>query len=347
MKSKITKNISVPNLVLIFTSFIGFFTILYFDKNHLNIHLFEYGMPNFSLNYLIRTFFVLLFNILLFWGLLNLNKRAKSIRILSENTSWGIKISVIFSFLFLFILIIDPKAFNILSNEDHIIEWGSAFLLFGTSIVFLTIWLKKSNNFFTIKWYKWISLFLSLMFFIVMMEEVSWFQRVIDFETPEAFNKNLQQEANFHNFNTNYSENLYYIGSFFFLVILPYFKILFSNIIKNKYVNLYIPRPHVILISSIACAYNFDRWDAFITQFNFFSCLLILISLIGLNISKKEKKVLVLMIAIIIIHQIVFLINGTNYLSPYDVKEYKEFLIPLCYFIYSIDIYYILNKKQT
>ena len=42
----------------------------------------------------------------------------------------------------------------------------------------------------------------ALALFIVGMEEVSYFQRVIQFETPESFVGNMQGEFNLHNFNT-------------------------------------------------------------------------------------------------------------------------------------------------
>ena len=239
-----------------------------------------------------------------------------------------------------------PYSFHELSQEDNIIEWGSALFLFGASIVFLITWRKKHTDFYSFKHFKWLCVLLSVVFFVVAMEEVSWFQRVIEFDTPKAFDSNLQHEANFHNFNTNYSENLYYFGAFIFLVLLPYLHLLFPNFITNKYLKFYIPRPLIAVLGVIPCAYNFDRWDALITQFTFFSCILILWSLSQFFSDKKEKKIISLFLILLIFIQIVFLSNNGNYIGIYDVKEYKEFLIPLCFFIYSLDKLKLMSKNE-
>ena len=68
---------------------------------------------------------------------------------------------------------------------------------------------------------------LSFVFFVMAMEEVSWFQRVLEIDTPKAFDNNMQKEMNLHNFATNAVENVYYMGAFIFLVILPFLRSMF------------------------------------------------------------------------------------------------------------------------
>lgn len=65
----------------------------------------------------------------------------------------------------------------------------------------------------------------SLVFFVIAMEEISWFQRVLEIETPEFFmERNVQNETNLHNMYTHTSEHVYYLGAFLLLVLLPYFR---------------------------------------------------------------------------------------------------------------------------
>jgi len=252
----------------------------------------------------------------------------------------------IFSLFFIFLAVFKPVEFRELSQEDNIIEWGSVILLFGSSIVFIMTWIKKGVSIYIFKNFNWICLFISFVFFVVAMEEISWFQRIIKVETPEMFKANLQNEMNFHNFNTNYSENIYFFGSFMFLVILPYLVFLFPNILTNKQLKFYVPRPFIGVLGTIPCAFNFDRWDALITQFTLFSCIIILWSFRTYLLDQKERNKITIFLIFLILIQIVFLGNRENYLGLYDLKEYKEFLIPFCFFIYSLDKFNLMKKNE-
>lgn len=351
MKTGFIKKIKTQNIVLLFMSLIGFLFIMYADKNYLNIHVFQYGKPNFGFKFLIRSSIIFICVAMLFMTIINLRstKEINSKLSLNNLTSFNkmtIKLTILLSLFFLFLSVNSPNIFSNLSKEDNIIEWGSAFFLFGASLVFYIVYLKSYKSYYVFKHYRWLSVCFSLAFFVIAMEEVSWFQRVIGFGTPEAFNKNLQEEVNLHNFNTNYSENIYYFGSFIFLVILPYFNILFPKLLNIKSLNMYIPSPFIMLVGIIPCSYNFDRWDALTTQFTFFSCILILTSFLFFKLKKKEKIFISFLVVFIIIQQIVFLGNEANLLNMYDIKEYKELFIPICFFIYSFDMFSLMKRND-
>ena len=94
-------------------------------------------------------------------------------------------------------------ASNPFGGEDHLIENLGAFLFFTASILyFVCYWLslrlskdihhpRKRNIFY---------FFLAVLFFIGFGEEISWGQRIFNWETPQIFKTiNKQKETNFHN----------------------------------------------------------------------------------------------------------------------------------------------------
>ncbi len=186
---------------------------------------------------------------------------------------------------------------------------------------------------------------LDLVELIMAMEEVSWFQRVMEIETPKLFESNSQYEMNLHNYATNYTENLYYFGAFVFLVVLPFIRSLFPFVLNNKYLKIFVARPFIGVIGTIACAYNFDMWNIIFTQITFFGSLVILFAFAIFSSVRNERYVILFTIVLITITQILFLVNGINFDRLWEITEYKEFLISLALFIYSLDVF--LHIKRT
>ena len=89
-----------------------------------------------------------------------------------------------------------PMAFIWATYEDLIGEWAQVW-----SLVFAMI---GSVMLARRRWrYRWFFAVLALACFYVVMEEISWGQRLIGFASPEYFRKqNLQNETNLHNFLT-------------------------------------------------------------------------------------------------------------------------------------------------
>lgn len=78
-----------------------------------------------------------------------------------------------------------------LGEEDELFEYLTAIFFLFTSIFFIVIFCLKK---------KIIYLFFFMIFFVGMGEEISWGQRILNFNTPEYFeNNNVQDEFNFHN----------------------------------------------------------------------------------------------------------------------------------------------------
>lgn len=110
-----------------------------------------------------------------------------------------------------------------LGKEDGLFEYLTALSFLATSILFILIFFRRR---------KLIHLVFALVFFIGMGEEISWGQRIFDFQSPEYFRENnIQNEFNFHNLTVfdsqeeggNYKSGLSYYLSMNFLYKLFWF----------------------------------------------------------------------------------------------------------------------------
>ena len=308
--------------------------------------IFQEGWPNFTILYKIRSIIIFFFTVAMFWSLIG-GRRPKLV--LSESNGVSIErgsiLFVVFiSVIILFLFIFEPVTFNELSKEDNIVEWGSVLFLFGSCFITILSFFNYNHELKSSKTTRLSFVLLSLVFFIMAMEEVSWFQRVMEIETPKLFEGNKQHEMNLHNYASSYVENLYYFGTFVFLVVLPFMRTLFPFISNNNYLKIFVARPFICIIGSIAFAYNFDMWNIIFTQITFFGSLVILCAFYIFSIVKNEKYLILFTIILIITSQLSFLVYGENFDRLWEITEYKELLIPLALFIYSWDLFFHIKK---
>lgn len=332
------------------------------------------GVPNFEGIYLLRTALIVLSSSLFVLGVVN-PQSPRDVGVISHSTSkiwssWGgltwsiedpvkqdkflvavkelivwavLLLSVSFVVLFLY----SPAKFTWLGVEDNLIETLSALLWLITCGVSLFIYRtlrrtqKRKNLFYII-----IPLAFAFICFFIGMEEISWFQRVFSFATPKAFEGNLQNEFNLHNFETSKIENAYYVFSFLFLILLPFIKDLTSSFRNYKAVDFFLGSRFLLFVSVFFAAYNYDMWNIIYTQFIFFITLFILIYYAG-NRRLYENTFLSPMLLIVYgLTQVVFLASGSMFLRSWDVTEYKELLIPLSFVFYSLEILQKANKLK-
>lgn len=348
MKTKNIENGKTVAIIVFLIGCIGLVSVILLDKLYWHAGVFSEGWPNLSLGHLIRSIIIFISILAIFWSLIGSSKpklildESNGVPLERLSIVGTLSVSVIFLFLFIF----KPSIFNALSLEDGPIEWGSALLLFGSCII-IFISFSKSRNVLNIPKGTQLSLaLLSLVFFVIAMEEVSWFQRVLEIETPKAFDSNIQDEMNFHNFSTKFFENAYYFGVFLFLVLLPFVRLLFPYVSNNSYLRIFVAPPFVGVIGTIACAYNFDMWNIIFTQIAFFGSVVILFAFATFSSSKNERYIILFTIFIIATTQVLFLINGINFAREWEVTEYKEFLIPLALLIYSLDVLTNINRYK-
>lgn len=244
------------------------------------------------------------------------------------------------SFYFLCLFIWDPEKFSQISLEDELIENLSAILYFLAGGIFLYILF----NFNVLNANKNYGVFLVALgfagvFFLIGMEEISWFQRILDIKTPKILKANDQDELNLHNLITDPVENAYYFSAFVFFILIPFFNEKTSLFKKIDLLSIYIPNRFLLFCGAIIMAYNYDMWNILLTQFSFFVTLIILIYYCRSALRMNENFVyLFTLLLIYVFSQFIFLVFGSNFVREWDLTEYKEFYIALAFFLYSIEV---------
>jgi hypothetical protein len=343
-------NRSLANKIL---ACIGLFLILILDFFYWEIPLFgDVEAPVWSWSHIIRSFLLLILTIVS----LNAITGSKATK-LQWDTFKNIPFEKYLVYLVLIgatfnisLFIIIPKIFSRLTVEDGVIENFSALLLFLGAITSILILWKTRTTPGISGIIKLTVLFLAFLLFIIAMEEVSWFQRQlkIDVRSNDFFKSNEQLEMNFHNFFSVAFEYIYYTSTFLFFVVIPYIYMISPQYSKIRFLSIFIARPYIAIIATIANVYNYEKWDSLLTQIAVFACILILIKISqSINISKTEKNIIRLYIILIIATQLLFLVNGSRFVRYWEVTEYKEFYIAILLFLYPLSVWtQIKNESQ-
>ncbi|NJN74671.1 MAG: hypothetical protein HC799_18715 [Limnothrix sp. RL_2_0] len=253
-----------------------------------------------------------------------------------KKTALGTLFFVLLSIVF---LVLDPALFSYLAHEDIFIEPLSAFLFLAGAAIFLRqVGNVPRSNSPQKKWLITGLYILAGIFFVIAMEEVSWLQRVVEFETPDAFALNKQGEFNIHNFATGMFEYAFYSGAFVCLVVLPFLHL--TSVIP-KYLQgleIFIGDSFTLCLSSIFIAYNYDLWNAFPTQIPYFMTLFMLVSLVFLSRQRQMQNIFIAFFIMLLMTQISFLTVGHNMPRLWDATEYKEGFIAFGFFLYALNV---------
>ncbi len=106
---------------------------------------------------------------------------------------------------YLSLLVLPKPTVQWLGHEDGPFETFGALCFLGSSLIFLATYFKekRGNQLFSLTTKRNVFfLLLALAFFFAFGEEISWGQRIFDFETPESLRQiNRQGEFNIHNLN--------------------------------------------------------------------------------------------------------------------------------------------------
>jgi hypothetical protein len=226
------------------------------------------------------------------------------------------------------VFVYDPALFFVLGSEDHVVETLSVALLFAAALccgyAVVRAGLKQRTQIATL------GLF-GAAFLLIGLEEISWFQRVLDLDTPAFLAAaNQQAEMNFHNLYTDVAELLYYGTAFCVLILFPYFCLVTGH--GDLLPGIPAAAVGVFLIAASAplAGYNYDMWNILPIQITFFATCLILARLIAGAVRSSQAGVaslLGLVLLTVAASQIVFLALGENFIRLWDVTEYKELLI--------------------
>lgn len=165
------------------------------------------------------------------------------------------------------------------------------------------------------------------------LEEVSWFQRVLNIETPELFSGNLQKETNLHNFASNQVEVALFTLASVLFVLMPFLK--WTNLPLIPSLRPYFPSVNLVLFGGLMSAMNHDLWNIPITQLSF----AVSVILVG-GLKGQMRHATITLVAMVTVQATLILWPRNMDLMPSrnPATEYKEFYIALCFFLYSVEI---------
>lgn len=341
MKEESHLNHLVGPVIVSLLGCMGLAGVMLVDVLYLRVGFLQEGLPKLSYGWLLRSAAIFLSLLVITFGITRIWRLHAMLQPMSSSSMQRLSVlgTLLIASLFLMVFLIKPAVFSTMSQENYPIESASAILLLCSCIAAVAAAVRARAT--TREPMVTVSVLvaLALVFFLIAMEEISWGQHILGLETPDAFSGNEQHEMNFHNFATNRVENAYYFGAFLFLVVLPFLKVLFPATASKKVVAPLLPRPFIVPLGALICAYNFDMWNILFIQVTFFGSLIALSLLFMLGTDKQERLVVVVTLILLIATQVIFLTNGDNFERLWEVTEYKEFLISLAFFAYSFTLY--------
>ncbi len=367
--NKLERLLLTRTSLLLITAAAAVLAVRGIDEFILKIGLFREGVPDFSPIYLCRTLLIILSSWLLVrafsenydagnghqiaaihWGRYSGNASTPSKKLffdkLDRSLIWSMQL---LSVLFLALFVYSPDYFFSFGREGNVIETLSASFWFINSIIFIRVFVLFRSGLAEFVFFHYLvcTLF-AVAFFVIGMEEVSWFQRVLSIETPDFFASNLQGEMNFHNFHTDLIENAYYFSVFAFLIAFPfvYHKLPFKGYLAE--LSHYCPSTALLLCSASFVGYNYDMWNILPIQLAFFVTLFVVLHYFQLSVKGSVESLTTLTTALLlIVTQLVFILKGDTFVRSWDVTEYRELLIPLSFFLYGIHIYTATKNRVT
>jgi hypothetical protein len=234
---------------------------------------------------------------------------------------------------FVLLFLISPVAFNWLSLEDNVVEYGSAlFCLAGAAFFVSAAWAihRSAERTGRRRAALWVALLGAVGLFLIGMEEISWFQRVLGFGTPESFAANRQGEVNLHNFATTPVTSLYRIGSWAVLVLLPFVVAFGPRLRLFDTLREFLPPAWVAAMSAPVACFTYSAWPFLPTQVIFFASLLIFGTFLARARQAGQHESALIWasgLALLIGAQTVFLLGGEQFVRHWDVTEFQEFFM--------------------
>lgn len=246
----------------------------------------------------------------------------------------------------LIIFLINPVLFAKATAEDYIVEDLSALGLFAGFGLMLIVFALEFLSRKQVR-YKGIVLgiagFMALVLFVSGMEEVSWFQRTFHYATPTFLSSNTQHEANLHNLDSKTSEQIYYVGSFVLLILIPFVADQSDLLNWIPGIKLFVPNITVLFSCALLSAYNYNLWNRTSIQFAFFATLWILVFYSVRAFQEKSSLVPwryfpILVLGLFVISQVIFLWQGSRFVQTWNVTEYREMIMPYGYVVWTLEI---------
>lgn len=239
---------------------------------------------------------------------------------------------------FVALLALDPEEFHYRAREDGMLEWVPALLLFVASAIFAERAL-RSLKISQGRLVAGAAALLAMVFFVMAMEEISWFQRVIGFGTPEGLAEaNWQGEFNLHNLQTNFSELVRYTGAGLFLGVLPLLREAAPDLSLSHPLAAFVPDRAVAAVSAPVAMLTYGQWNLLPVQL---ACLLAIFALVafaaaaGRRGDRSEARLFAALALGVALGQALTLYLGGRMDDVPDASEYKELFIAAGFAFYA------------
>lgn len=239
------------------------------------------------------------------------------------------------------LLAANPVLFNHLALEDSYSEWSSALALLGASVLMLISGARLLRR--GVLLAGMLAVAAGVVLFVTAMEEISWMQRVLGFQTPAFLVRlNIQGEANFHNLDTGLFENLYYGGVFVLLVLLPSLAFLFNPSGPLATFSIFLPSRYALLAGALGTSFCYEMWNIFWMQLAFFYGVLLLGALAGeaVRLGLRKDALLFGWAALTLVAgQLAILDTGSAMVRRWDDTEFKELIIAAGLFLHAAEVF--------
>lgn len=236
------------------------------------------------------------------------------------------------------LLALDPGEFHDRAREDGMLEWASALLLFAASGIFAERdprLLKGPQG----RLVAGAAALLAAIFFVMAMEEISWFQRVIGFGTPEDFAEaNWQGEFNLHNLQTNFSELALHTGAGLFLGVVPLLRDVVPARLLFHPLAAFVPTRAVGAVGAPVAMLTYGQWNLLPVQL---ACLLATFALLAFSRAawrrgdRSEARLFAALAFAVALGQALTLAYGGQMADVPDASEYKELFIAAGFAFYA------------
>jgi uncharacterized membrane protein len=235
--------------------------------------------------------------------------------------------------LFLLVFLFFPETYDAFSREDHVIENATAIalLLAGVLLIRAGIHISPQN----IRRYSPLLLIVGLIFIIGAGEEISWGQRIFNWETPEALAElNDQNETNLHNINKKFFDRLVDRVTILFVFFASFL------LLRNKKSFKGIPYPDGFVILAFAITPFYHQYNELVSDFYFLLLLPLLALLIyGWQANKSLFRAVLLTFAYLILMSFTHYTFNEQFADHNNsANEYREFLFALACLFYAYQI---------
>ncbi|QLC21137.1 hypothetical protein HFP51_02415 [Parasphingopyxis sp. CP4] len=241
------------------------------------------------------------------------------------------------------ILAWNPNLFHWFAREDNVLEWLSALFILIGALFFLYAAARSSRQGVSGPGKFFSTLLIPIgfagLFFLIGMEEISWGQRLLGFETPESLaERNWQQEFNFHNIHTDLFELAYYLGTGAFLIILPLAAPPLRSWPAFDFFADFVPNRSVAMLTAPGVIFSYGHWNLVPLQFLTFATLF---AMLIFAVSAKrdgrtgEYRLFGAVAALIAIGQLIVLLYGPQMLDVPDATEFRELFISIGLFAFA------------